>query len=68
MTAGIQTAKKDLRKRMRDVLRGISADSIGNQCWHHYPLAEMAAVANDVQLERLRADFSLFLNIRGPKE
>ncbi|OJJ55087.1 hypothetical protein ASPSYDRAFT_93112 [Aspergillus sydowii CBS 593.65] len=31
MTAGIQTAKKDLRKRMRDVLRGISADSIGNQ-------------------------------------
>ncbi|KAL2815832.1 hypothetical protein BDW59DRAFT_153659 [Aspergillus cavernicola] len=31
MMAGIQTAKKDLRKRMRDVLQRVPADSIVNQ-------------------------------------
>ncbi|KAL4790694.1 hypothetical protein BDV19DRAFT_371935 [Aspergillus venezuelensis] len=31
MMAGIQTAKKDLRKRMREVLQRIPADSITNQ-------------------------------------
>ncbi|KAL4914091.1 hypothetical protein BDW62DRAFT_220291 [Aspergillus aurantiobrunneus] len=31
MMAGLQTAKKDLRKRMRDVLQRIPADSIVNQ-------------------------------------
>ncbi|KAL2867201.1 5-formyltetrahydrofolate cyclo-ligase [Aspergillus lucknowensis] len=31
MMAGIQTAKKDLRKRMRDVLQRIPADSVASQ-------------------------------------
>lgn len=30
--AGLQVAKKDLRKRIRDVLQRIPADSIAHQC------------------------------------
>lgn len=32
MMAGLQVAKRDLRRRMRDALQQIPADSIANQC------------------------------------